>query len=61
MTFLVQVNHNQPDSHWEVSRTLHLSPMFGLYRLKDADDQYHACQPGCSAVGSSKVATQSPV
>ena len=43
LTFLVQVNRNQPDSHWEVSRTLHLSPMFGLYRLKDADDQYHAC------------------
>lgn len=43
LTFLVQVNRNQPDSHWEVSRTLRLSPMFGLYRLKDADDQYHAC------------------
>lgn len=43
LTFLVQVNRSQPDSHWDVSRTLHLSPMFGLYRLKDADDQYHAC------------------
>ena len=43
LTFLVQVNRSQSDSHWEVSRTLHLSPMFGLYRLKDVDDQYHAC------------------
>jgi len=43
LTFLVPVNRSQPDSHWEVSRTLHLSPMFGLYRLKDADDQYYAC------------------
>ncbi len=43
LTFLVQVNRNQPDSHWEVSHTLHLSPMFGLYRLKDVDDQYYAC------------------
>lgn len=43
LTFLVQVNRNQPDSHLEVSRTLRLSPMFGLYRLKDADDQFHAC------------------
>ena len=43
LTFVVQVNRHQPDSHWEISRTLHLSPMFGLYRLKDADEQYHAC------------------
>lgn len=43
LAFLVQVNRSQPDSHWEVSRTLHLGPMFGLYRLKDADSQYHAC------------------
>ena len=43
LTFLVQVNRSQPNSHWEVSRTIHLSSMFGLYRLKDIDDQYHAC------------------
>lgn len=43
LTFLVQVNRSQPNSHWEVSRTLRLSPTFGLYRLQDADDQCHAC------------------
>lgn len=43
LTFLVQVNRHQPDSHWDVSRNLHLSPLFGLYRLKDGDEQFHAC------------------
>lgn len=43
LTFLVQVNRSQPDSHWDVSRTLRLNPLFGLYRLKDADEQFHAC------------------
>ncbi|MEH2455868.1 type I-D CRISPR-associated helicase Cas3' [Nostoc sp.] len=43
LTFLVQVNRSQPNSHWDISRALHLSPTFGLYRLQDADEQYHAC------------------
>jgi CRISPR-associated endonuclease/helicase Cas3 len=36
LTFLVPVNKNKLSSHWEVSRTLNLSPLFGLYRLVDA-------------------------
>ncbi|MEH1938089.1 MAG: hypothetical protein V7L14_31180, partial [Nostoc sp.] len=43
LTFLVQVNRSQPNSHWDISRALHLGPIFGLYRLEDADEQYHAC------------------
>jgi CRISPR-associated endonuclease/helicase Cas3 len=43
LTFLVPVNRSQPNSHWDVTSTLHLSPMFGLYRLTDADDQAYAC------------------
>ncbi|MEH2295179.1 type I-D CRISPR-associated helicase Cas3' [Nostoc sp.] len=43
LTFLVQVNRSQPNSHWDISRALHLAPTFGLYRLQDADEQYHAC------------------
>ncbi|MEH2384074.1 MAG: type I-D CRISPR-associated helicase Cas3' [Nostoc sp.] len=43
LTFLVQVNRSQPNSHWDISRALHLSPTFGLYRLEDADEQFHAC------------------
>jgi CRISPR-associated endonuclease/helicase Cas3 len=43
LTFLVQVNRSQPHSHWEISRNLHLNHTFGLYRLKDADGQFHAC------------------
>jgi CRISPR-associated endonuclease/helicase Cas3 len=43
LTFLVPVNRSQLQSHWEVSRHLHLSPLFGLYRLKDAEEQAYAC------------------
>ncbi|MBD2500655.1 type I-D CRISPR-associated helicase Cas3' [Anabaena azotica FACHB-119] len=43
LTFLVPVNKNKLSSHWEVSRTLHLSPLFGLYRLVDASEQAYAC------------------
>lgn len=43
LTFLVPVNRSQTQSHWEVSRHLHLSPLFGLYRLKDASEQAYAC------------------
>lgn len=43
LTFLVPVNHRDRNSHWDVMRTLHLSPMFGLYRLTDADNQAYAC------------------
>lgn len=43
LTFLVQVNRSQPNSHWEISRALNLNPTFGLYRLQDADEQTHAC------------------
>ncbi|MBH8564956.1 type I-D CRISPR-associated helicase Cas3' [Nostoc sp. CENA67] len=43
LTFLVPVNKNKLSSHWEVSRTLNLSPLFGLYRLVDASEQAYAC------------------
>lgn len=43
LTFLVPVNHRDANSHWDVTRTLHLSPLFGLYRLTDADNQAYAC------------------
>ncbi|MEC4813667.1 MAG: type I-D CRISPR-associated helicase Cas3' [Scytonema sp. PMC 1069.18] len=43
LTFLVPVNKNKLNSHWEVSRTLNLSPLFGLYRLVDASEQAYAC------------------
>lgn len=43
LTFLVPVNKNKQNSHWEVSRTLNLSPLFGLYRLVDASEQTYAC------------------
>jgi CRISPR-associated endonuclease/helicase Cas3 len=43
LTFLVPVNKNKLSSHWEVSRTLRLSPLFGLYRLVDASEQAYAC------------------
>jgi CRISPR-associated endonuclease/helicase Cas3 len=42
LTFLVPVNKNKQSSHWEVSRTLNLSPLFGLYRLVDASEQTYA-------------------
>lgn len=43
LTFLVPVNKNKLSSHWEVSRILNLSPLFGLYRLIDASEQAYAC------------------
>ena len=43
LTFLVTVNKNKLSSHWEVSRTLNLSPLFGLYRLVDGSEQAYAC------------------
>ncbi|KYC42932.1 type I-D CRISPR-associated helicase Cas3 [Scytonema hofmannii PCC 7110] len=43
LTFLVPVNKSKLSSHWEVSRTLNLSPLFGLYRLVDASEQAYAC------------------
>jgi CRISPR-associated endonuclease/helicase Cas3 len=43
LTFLVPVNKNKQSSHWEVSRTLNLSALFGLYRLIDASEQAYAC------------------
>jgi len=42
LTFLVPVN-SKPSSHWDVSRKLHLSPLFGLYRLTDAGGEAYAC------------------
>lgn len=43
LVFLIPVNRSQPNSHWDVSRHLHLSPLFGLYRLTDAGGQAYAC------------------
>ncbi|MHC5856967.1 type I-D CRISPR-associated helicase Cas3' [Nostoc sp.] len=43
LTFLVPVNKNKLSSHWEVSRTLNLSPLFGLHRLVDASEEAYAC------------------
>lgn len=43
LTYLVPVNRNHPSSHWDVSRTLRLSPLFGLYRLTDGAEQAYAC------------------
>jgi CRISPR-associated endonuclease/helicase Cas3 len=43
LAFLIPVNRSQPNSHWDVSRHLHLSPLFGLYRLTDAGGQAYAC------------------
>lgn len=43
LAFLVPVNRRQPNSHWDVSRHLHLSPLFGLYRLTDGGGQAYAC------------------
>jgi len=43
LAFLVKVNRHQRNSHWDISQRLHLSPMFGLYRLTDADGEVYAC------------------
>ncbi|MBF2066227.1 MAG: type I-D CRISPR-associated helicase Cas3' [Calothrix sp. C42_A2020_038] len=42
LTFLVPVNKNQRQSHWQVSNTLKLSPLFGLYRLTTSSEAF-AC------------------
>ncbi len=43
LAFLVEVNRRSQQSHWNVARRLRLSPLFGLYRLTDADGQVYAC------------------
>ncbi len=43
LTFLVPIDRRRKGSHWDISRTLQLSPLFGLYRLVDADGQAYAC------------------
>ena len=43
LTFLVPVDRTRKSSHWDVSKTLNLSPLFGLYRLIDGDEQAYAC------------------
>lgn len=43
LAFLITVNRSPDNSHWEISRTLCLSPNFGLYRLQDSDGQFYAC------------------
>lgn len=43
LTYLVPVNRNNPSSHWDISRTLHLSPVFGLYRVTDGGGQAYGC------------------
>ncbi|MEL6462462.1 MAG: type I-D CRISPR-associated helicase Cas3', partial [Cyanobacteria bacterium J06621_15] len=43
LAFLVPVREKPGNSHWEISRTLKLSPLFGLYRLIDADEQAYGC------------------
>ncbi|MEA5468309.1 type I-D CRISPR-associated helicase Cas3' [Spirulina sp. 06S082] len=43
LTFLVPVDRNNKNSHWQVSRHLHLNPLFGLYRLTDGAKQAYAC------------------
>jgi CRISPR-associated endonuclease/helicase Cas3 len=43
LTYLVPVNRDKPSSHWDISRTLHLSPVFGLYRITDGGGQAYAC------------------
>jgi len=43
LTFLVPIDRQRKTSHWDVSYTLHLSPLFGLYRLTDGSGQAYAC------------------
>lgn len=42
LTFLVPINKNQAKSHWQVSNSLKLSPLFGLYRLTNSSEAF-AC------------------
>lgn len=43
LAFLVPVNRQNLSSHWEINYSLHLSPLFGLYRLTDGAGQAYAC------------------
>lgn len=43
LAFLVPIRKNSPTSHWDVSKTLNLSPLFGLYRVTDASEEVYAC------------------
>lgn len=43
LAFLVPVDKRRSNSHWDVSRKLNLSPLFGLYRLVDTSEKAYAC------------------
>ncbi|WP_017720465.1 type I-D CRISPR-associated helicase Cas3' [Kamptonema formosum] len=43
LAFLVPVSRDRLNRHWDVSRTLHLNPLFGLYRLTDGAGKAYAC------------------
>ncbi|MGB7414715.1 MAG: hypothetical protein WA902_10965, partial [Thermosynechococcaceae cyanobacterium] len=43
LAYLVPVARKRSNSHWEVSKKLRLSPLFGLYRLADGSEQAYAC------------------
>ncbi|MGB0563413.1 MAG: type I-D CRISPR-associated helicase Cas3' [Spirulinaceae cyanobacterium] len=43
LAFLIPVDPGRRDSHWQVSRKLNLSPLFGLYRLTDNSGGAYAC------------------
>jgi CRISPR-associated endonuclease/helicase Cas3 len=43
LAFLVPVDPGKRDSHWQVSKKLNLSPLFGLYRLEDNSNGAYAC------------------
>ncbi|WP_017659638.1 type I-D CRISPR-associated helicase Cas3' [Baaleninema simplex] len=43
LAFLVPVDSRNSQSHWQVSKKLQLSPLFGLYRLTDAENHAYAC------------------
>ncbi|ACB00887.1 conserved hypothetical protein, helicase domain (plasmid) [Picosynechococcus sp. PCC 7002] len=43
LVYLVPVNRNNPSSHWDISRKLRLSPLFGLYRLTDSGGNAYGC------------------
>ena len=63
LTFVIPVDRKRKNSHWDVSRILNLSPLFGLYRLIDGDDQAYACAFNqdallLKALGSGKPNTQ---
>ncbi|MBE9041409.1 type I-D CRISPR-associated helicase Cas3' [Oscillatoriales cyanobacterium LEGE 11467] len=43
LSFLVPVDRMRENSHWEISRRMRLSPLFGLYRLVDGSGQAYGC------------------